>query len=72
MADIRLSESYAGGGTVIRSWKTDWDGRYRFEGIEPGAELVLDLGPGTSPVPLPRSAPGERFIVSEISVPVGC
>jgi hypothetical protein len=72
LADIRLTERFAGGGAIIRTWKTGWDGRYRFEGIEPGADLVLDLGPGTSEVHLPRLAPGERHVGNKISVPVSC
>lgn len=72
LTDIRLTETFAGGGAVIRTWKTGWDGRYRFEGIEPGADLVLDLGPATPEVDLPRLAPGERYSVEDVSVPGGC
>jgi hypothetical protein len=72
LADIHLTERFAGGGAILRTWKTGWDGRYRFEGIEPGADLVLDLGPGTSEVHLPRLAPGERHVGNNISVPGGC
>lgn len=72
LADIRLKETFAGGGAIVRTWKTGWDGRYRFEGIEPGADLVLDLGPGTFEVHLPRLAPGERHIGSDIVVAAGC
>jgi hypothetical protein len=72
LADIRLTESFAGGGTVVRTWKTGWDGSYRFEGIEPDADLALELTPGTPPVQLPRLAPGEGYILEDVAVPGGC
>jgi hypothetical protein len=70
LADIHLTERFAGGGAVIRRWKTGWDGRYRFEGIAPGADLVLELSAATPAVHLPPLAPGARYTVNEISVPV--
>jgi hypothetical protein len=72
LADIRLTERFADGGSIVRTWKTGWDGSYRFEGIEPGADLVLELRPGTPAVHLPRLGPGERFSVSGISVQGDC
>jgi hypothetical protein len=72
MADIRLMETFPDGGAVARTWRTGWDGTYRFEGIEPGAGLVLDLGQGAPAVPLPPLAAGQRYSVRDISVPIGC
>jgi hypothetical protein len=71
-AKIRLSQRFAGGGSVLFEWQAGWEGEYRFEGIEPGAELVLDFGPGTPPMHLPRLAPGDRHVVPPVSLRVGC
>jgi hypothetical protein len=72
LAEIRLRETFAGGGGAVLTWRSGWKGEYRFEGIEPGAELVLQPGPGTPDVPLPRLAPGQRYDVGEIPVTAGC
>ncbi len=72
LAPIRLRETFAGGGAAVLAWRTGWQGEYRFEGIEPGAELVLQPGPGAPDVPLPRLAPGQRYDVGEIRVAAGC
>lgn len=72
LADVRVVESFPDGGSISLRWKTDWNGRYRFEGLEPGADLVLLLGPSTPPIPLPRLAPGQRYVVQDHTVPVGC
>ncbi len=58
---VRLTERFAGGGAVIRTWGTGWEGEYRFEGIEPGSELVLDLGPGMPAYTVPPLTPWEHF-----------
>lgn len=72
LADVRLTHRFVDGGAVALRWKTGWDGEYRFEGIQPGADLVLDLGPNTPTVQLPRLAPGQRHTVQDISVQQGC
>jgi hypothetical protein len=72
LAEIRLVESFPDGGSISLRWKTDWNGRYRFEGLEPGTDLMLILGPGTSPVHLPSLAPGQRYIVQDLTVPFDC
>lgn len=72
LQQVQLTERFAEGGAFIRSWRTGWDGRYRFEGIEPGSELVLDPGTGASVIPLPRLSPGERYRLDDIVVPGGC
>lgn len=72
LASIRLTARFADGSAVIREWRTGWWGQYRFEGIEPNAELLLDLGPETTAVQLPPLAAGERYTVEDISVPGGC
>ena len=70
-ATVRLTETFAGGGSMIRTWKTGWRGEYRFEGIEPGSQLLLRVIP-EAPVELPPLAPGERYTVEDILVPAGC
>jgi hypothetical protein len=72
LADVRLTERFAGGGAIVRTWKTGWDGEYRFEGVEPGADLVLEVGRTVPAVHLPRLGPGERKVVTNIAVPGGC
>lgn len=69
---VRLTERFVEGGAVIRTWATGWEGEYRFEGVEPGAELVLDLGPDTPSVTVPPLAPGERYFVDDMSVAGWC
>jgi hypothetical protein len=74
VAILRLTERFPGGGAVTREGKSGWDDRYRFEGIEPGAELLLEFD-SLSPAPavrLPRLSPGQRYVLPDISVPVGC
>ena len=71
IAAVRLTERFAGGGSVIRAWKTGWGGEYRFDGIEPDAELFLEVG-SEAPVQLPPLAPGERYTVDDILVEAGC
>jgi hypothetical protein len=72
MAEIRLTERFAGGGAAMRIWRTGWDGGYRFEGIEPGSELVIDAGAGTSAVHIPPLGAGQRYHAPLLSVPGGC
>ena len=69
MVDIYLTERLPGGASYTRSWKSGWDGRYRFEGIEAGAELSLRLDSDTEAADLPVLAPGERYVVPELPVP---
>ena len=61
------------GGTVGMSFlasRTDRVGiDYRFEGIEPGAELLLTVGPEAPALRLPVLGPGERFVIDDIGVP---
>lgn len=71
LANVRLTERFADGGAIMRTWKTGWNGRYRFAGIEPAADLVLEVD-GTTAMELPPLAPGERYTVGDLSVPVGC
>jgi hypothetical protein len=72
LADIHLTETFAGGGAVRLRWKTGWDGAYRFEGLEPGADLVLGLGSRMPALRLPRLSPGQRYVVPDLTVPDGC
>jgi hypothetical protein len=72
LADVRLTETGAADDAISLSWKTGWDGAYRFEGLEPGADLVLDLGPGTAALQLPRLSPGQRYAVPDVVVSAGC
>ena len=52
---------------MVRRWRTGWQGEYRFEGIEPGAELSIQAG-SAPPVALPRLAPGQRLAVQDLLV----
>jgi hypothetical protein len=70
LMNVYLTELFADGTSITRSWKSGWDGTYRFEGIEPGAELLLRAGNGGTAVVLPPLAPGESFAVEDIAVPV--
>jgi hypothetical protein len=72
LAPVRLVERFADGGAVVLTWKTGWDGEYRFEGIEPGADLVVQLDDGATAVTMPRLGPGQRYVVPDISVPDHC
>ena len=81
LGEVRLTERFAGGGAIVRRWKAGWDGSYRFEGIEPGSELSLQVGSAPNvpvvaavTVPLPSLAPGQRHAVQDLSVSVtqGC
>jgi hypothetical protein len=69
---IRLAEKFSDGGADVRSWFTDESGAYRFEGIEPGADLVLELRPGVPALHLPRLAPGQRYRVEDLTGLAGC
>lgn len=69
MVDIFLTESLARGASYTRSWKSGWDGRYRFEGIEAGARLSLRLDLQGEAIDLPILAPGERYVVPDRPVP---
>jgi hypothetical protein len=47
----------------------DWDGAFRFEGLEPGVELRLEVAFGDGELitlPVPTLAPGERHVVPQI------
>jgi hypothetical protein len=63
---VRLTERFTDGSEFIRSWKAGWDGRYRFEGITPGAELSIEVMMGTTAVALPPLGPGERGAVGDL------
>lgn len=71
LTPVRLTERFADGGVVVRTWKTGWQGEYVFEGLEAGSEFLVEVG-GEAAVPVPPLAPGERYAVADISVPVGC
>lgn len=72
LALLRLTERFADGSAFIRSWKAGWDGSYRFEGITPGVDLVLDRGPGTAAVTLTPLLPGERRELDDLVGIRGC
>ncbi len=70
---VRLTERYADGGAVAWEWKADWTGAYRFEGLEPGAELIVEL-PGVpgSAVAIPPLQPGQRYEAPDLTIPRSC
>ena len=59
---------------MVLEAKAGWDGMYEFEGLEPGAELLLEFDPisPAPPVQLPPLAPGGRHVVPEVVVPIAC
>jgi hypothetical protein len=70
---VRLTERYPGGGAIRWEWKTDWDGAYRFEGLEPGAELVLELdGYTAGGIQIPPLEPGQRYVAPHLTLPNTC
>jgi hypothetical protein len=72
LAEVRLVEEFAGGGAVARVWKTAENGAYRFEGMEAGSRLSLQIGGITPAVPLPALAAGVRYTAKDTSLPGGC
>jgi hypothetical protein len=70
--DIWLTIRFAGGGAARLRWKTGWDGAYRFEGLEPGGELELDLGAGAPVHQIPPLASGQHYTVPDIALSDGC
>ena len=74
LARVRLTQRFAGGGAVVYEWRTDGGGLYRFQGLEPGSELTLELSLGGFPtgepvsVDVPPLEPGARYIVPEVSL----
>lgn len=70
---VRLTERFAGGGAVVRELKTDWHGVYGFAGVQPTSDLSLEFDTGSSVVTadVPPLAPGERYVVPEVSLPTG-
>ena len=71
LVPVRLTEVAADGG-VIRTWKTGWHGQYRFDGVTPNTDLILEVGSDTPAVPLPRLGPGEAYTVDDIVVTGAC
>jgi hypothetical protein len=70
---VRLTERYPGGGAVVWEWRTDWDGRYHFEGLEPGAELSLEVeGHPAGAIHIPPLSPGARFTAPHLTFPNSC
>ena len=72
LSEVGLRATWTDGGSAILYWRTGWEGEYRFEGIEPGAELALQASPGAPFVPLPRLAPGQRYSAPDLFVNVKC
>jgi hypothetical protein len=74
IALVRLTQWFAGGGAVVLEWKSGYDDTYHFEGIEPGADLILQFNVRNPPpaVSLPRLSPGQRHIVPDMPLPLGC
>jgi hypothetical protein len=73
LPSVRLTERYPGGGAIRWEWKTDWDGAYRFEGLEPGAELVLELdGYTAGGIQIPPLEPGQRYVAPHLTLPNTC
>lgn len=69
---IHLTEDFAGGGKAIFEWEAGWRGSYAFDGLEPGADLALEVEGAADTVHVPQLVPGERYSVPDISVPISC
>ena len=72
LTPVYLTETFADGGVIRLKWKTGWRGEYRFDGLEPGADLVLWLDPYGPGVQLPRLAPGQRYPAQDLPALQGC
>ncbi|MGK7311856.1 MAG: hypothetical protein ACN0LA_06405 [Candidatus Longimicrobiales bacterium M2_2A_002] len=69
---VRLTQQFPAGGAVVWNWTADWDGSYRFIGIEPGADLLLGFEDAGTTIPIPSLEPGERYVAPEVVVPSTC
>ncbi|MGK7311855.1 MAG: hypothetical protein ACN0LA_06400 [Candidatus Longimicrobiales bacterium M2_2A_002] len=69
---VRLTQQFPVGGAVAWNWTADWDGSYRFIGIEPGADLLLEFEDAGTTIPIPPLEPGERYVAPEVVVPSTC
>ncbi len=69
---IHLTERFLGGGTAVFEWEADWLGNYAFDGLAPGADLLLEVEGAEPEMHLPPLAPGERYVVPDVSVPIAC
>jgi len=69
---IHLTENFVGGGTAIFEWEAGWRGSYAFDGLEPGADLVLEVEGAPDAVHVPPLAARQRYFVPDISVPISC
>ena len=69
---VRLIQQFPGGGVVAWNWTADWDGSYRFIGIEPGAGLLLEFADAGTTIPIPSLEAGERYVPPEVVVPSTC
>jgi hypothetical protein len=71
LATVQLTEAFPGGGSSTFLLRSDLGGTYAFQGLEPGADLRLevDSNPG---VVVRAPAAGQRFVMRDISVPIPC
>lgn len=73
LPDVYLTERFADGGVYLYQWKADWDGLYRFDGLEPGTDLLLQFPDNPdATMHLPVLGPGEQYEVPDVAVPGGC
>jgi hypothetical protein len=72
LAEVRLVEEFSGGGAAGRVWKTGERGEYRFEGLEPGSRLSLQVAGSTPGLALPVPLAGGRYVVKDLSIAEGC
>jgi hypothetical protein len=70
-ANIQLVEKFADGHSVVRRWKSGGEGEYRFEGIQPGTQLTLEI-PGGPSLALPTLSPGQRYPLRDLSASGPC
>jgi hypothetical protein len=73
LPDIFLTEKFADGAVYFYQWKASWAGDYRFDGLEPGTDLVLQFPDNPdATMQLPVLGPGEQYEVPDVALPSGC
>lgn len=73
LATVRLTQRFAAGGAVVFEWEAGWQGEYRFDGLEPGADLFLEFRDNPeAAMALPALEPGEEYVAPEVPVFIGC
>src|SRR5690606_5979105 len=70
--DVALVEQITPDVATRRWWRTGWDSEFRFEGVEPGVALNLQVTLAVPPIELPPLQPGEHRQLDDILVSLEC